>query len=58
MTKKKCECGAEKRQGTCEACRADEIFVYWCKTCNTSVPDKRCPHCGLKTQRKGPSAPG
>lgn len=58
MTKKNCECGAGKEQGTCEACRREEIFTYWCKTCNRSVSEKRCPYCGLKAQRKGPAQPG
>jgi hypothetical protein len=47
----KCNCG-EGHQGSCGGCGMEEIFGYWCDTCKTSVPDKRCPNCGLKTKKK------
>jgi predicted RNA-binding protein with PUA domain len=50
MAQEKCGCGGE-HQG-CQACGADAIFSYWCETCQRSVAEKRCPYCGLKTQRK------
>jgi hypothetical protein len=68
MTKKACDCGGHKQpgscgqekqgssgqeqQGGCAACKMDDIFSYWCKSCNRSVSEKRCPYCGLKAQRK------
>lgn len=49
---KQCGCGDELRDQGCAACRAEDFFLYWCKTCNRSVPEGRCPYCGLKTQKK------
>ena len=48
----KCGCGGDKHEESCAACRRDDIFSYWCKTCNRSVSEKRCPYCGLKAQKK------
>jgi predicted RNA-binding protein with PUA domain len=47
----KCNCG-ETGQGSCGGCGMEEILAYWCETCKRSVPDKRCPECGLKSKRK------
>jgi len=52
MTTEKCQCGEHESQQNCASCRSEEIFAYWCKSCNRSVPDKRCPYCGLKAQKK------
>ncbi|HJV34101.1 hypothetical protein [Geomonas sp.] len=45
-----CGCG-EKHDG-CAACGMENLLSYWCDTCKRGVPDKRCPHCGLKSRRK------
>ena len=58
MTDGKCSCGEEHREGGCAGCRAEEIFSYWCKSCLRSVPEKRCPYCGLKTQKKKEAGAG
>lgn len=50
MTGEKCGCGDKEKDG-CAGCGVD-IFPYWCESCKRSVPDKRCPYCGLKSQRK------
>jgi predicted RNA-binding protein with PUA domain len=50
MATKRCGC-ADQEQGSCAACRREEIVWYWCDSCKRSVPDKRCPLCGLKTHR-------
>ena len=42
------ECGEEG----CAACRSEEIFAFWCGSCERSVPEKRCPYCGLKARKK------
>jgi hypothetical protein len=47
-----CDCNAAKREEACQACRAEATFTYWCKSCNRPVSEKRCPHCGLKAQKK------
>ncbi|MBJ6798953.1 hypothetical protein [Geomonas propionica] len=39
-------------QKGCAACKREEIFPYWCQSCQRSVPEKRCPYCGLKAQKK------
>ena len=58
MTKKECEGGGATQEANCAACQMDDIFSYWCKSCNRSVSEKRCPYCGLKTQRKRLAEPG
>ncbi|HEY5513674.1 MAG TPA: hypothetical protein VIK40_08525 [Geomonas sp.] len=55
MTTKECGCSGEKPQGVCAACRGEAIFSYWCESCNRSVPEKRCPLCGLKARKKRPA---
>lgn len=50
-TKESC-CHESPEQEGCAACRREEIFPYWCPSCNRSVPEKRCPYCGLKAQKK------
>lgn len=57
MATDKCGCGGHEDQGSCASCHADDIFGYWCDTCSRSVPAKRCPYCGLKTQRKKDAKP-
>lgn len=52
MTTKSGGCCDHKEQEGCAACRSDEIFAYWCETCQRSLPEKRCPYCGLKTRKK------
>jgi len=62
MMKKACDCGGhqqqgisgQEQQGGCAGCQMqmDDIFSYWCNSCNRSVSEKRCPHCGLKAQKK------
>lgn len=52
MATKQSGCSDKEGHEGCAACRSEEIFAYWCKTCNRSVAEKRCPHCGLKTQKK------
>jgi len=52
MATKECGCGDHEKEGSCAACRREDLFSYWCKSCNRSVPEKRCPYCGLKAQRK------
>lgn len=54
----KCKTGNREGEARCAACKGDEVFPYWCATCNRSVAEKRCPYCGLKTQRKKGGAPG
>jgi hypothetical protein len=49
---KQCCCNIEPRHKSCAACSGENIFSYWCKTCNRSVPEGRCPYCGLKAQKK------
>lgn len=51
MAEKGCSCG-EKHEGGCAGCAMEEIFSYWCESCKRSVPEKRCPYCGLKSKRK------
>ena len=50
-TKETC-CHDMNEQEGCAACRREQIFPYWCPSCNRSVPEKRCPYCGLKAQKK------
>jgi predicted RNA-binding protein with PUA domain len=60
MTTKKCACGAgkgEKDEASCAVCDMDDIFFYWCSSCNRSVAEKRCPYCGLKAQKKRSAVP-
>ncbi|HBG08213.1 MAG TPA: hypothetical protein DDY22_22350 [Geobacter sp.] len=58
MTNNRCNCGDHKDQGSCAACHIDDNAVsYWCQTCSRPVPDKRCPYCGLKSQRKKATEP-
>ncbi|MCM0080987.1 hypothetical protein L4X63_05240 [Geomonas sp. Red32] len=52
MEKEGSGCGCSGRDGECPACGMDAILSYWCDSCRRSVPDKRCPHCGLKAKRK------
>lgn len=52
MAQEKCGCGSDTHQGGCQACSAENIFAYFCTNCNRSVPEKRCPYCGLKSQKK------
>ncbi|WP_224984172.1 hypothetical protein [Geomonas agri] len=49
--KGKC-CHDDGGQTGCVACRREAIFRYWCEVCQRSVPEKRCPYCGLKAQKK------
>jgi len=58
MATKNCGCAGHEAGGSCAACSAGDIFSYWCKTCSRSVPEKRCPYCGLKTQKKKGQASG
>jgi predicted RNA-binding protein with PUA domain len=58
MDKNNCACGKEHQQESCAACRSEEIFSYWCDSCERSVPEKRCPYCGLKARRKRQNGPG
>ncbi|QXE89858.1 hypothetical protein KP001_15695 [Geomonas subterranea] len=52
MVKKSgCEHEGKGEEG-CAACRREEIFPYWCESCARPVPEKRCPYCGLKAQKK------
>lgn len=51
MTEKNCSC-EPGRPGSCPSCFAEQLTEYWCETCRLSVPEKRCPHCGLKTKKK------
>jgi hypothetical protein len=60
MTKSKCGCGGGHDKGSCAACLSEQES-YWCQTCNRPVPDKRCPFCGLKAQKRrssGAADPG
>jgi predicted RNA-binding protein with PUA domain len=52
MEPNKCACGKEDQQESCAVCRSEEIFSYWCDSCERSVPEKRCPYCGLKARKK------
>jgi len=47
-----CVCGGDKREGACPAPCAEEKLPYWCESCERSVPEKRCPFCGLKAGKK------
>ena len=51
MANEKCGCGEEHR-GSCAGCRLDDLFSYWCQSCQRAVPEKRCPYCGLKAQKR------
>jgi len=42
------ECG----EGSCSGCPGEEVFGFWCGSCQRSVPEKRCPYCGLKARKK------
>jgi predicted RNA-binding protein with PUA domain len=52
MEQNKCACGKEHQEKSCTACHSEEIFSYWCDSCERSVPEKRCPYCGLKARKK------
>ncbi|MBU5635378.1 hypothetical protein KOM00_01360 [Geomonas sp. Red69] len=52
MAKKESRRNDQEEQQRCAACRGEETFPYWCETCGRSVPEKRCPYCGLKAQKK------
>jgi len=58
MKSKKCGCSAEQRQGSCPGCHGEEVFSFWCDSCERSVPEKRCPYCGLKARKKRQGASG
>jgi len=58
MEQNKCACSKEHQQGSCAACHSEEIFSFWCDSCERSVPEKRCPYCGLKARKKRLSGPG
>ncbi|GFO54127.1 hypothetical protein GMSM_11340 [Geomonas sp. Red276] len=49
-----CGCGGVQN-GECLSCGMDAMLPYWCASCRRPVPEKRCPHCGLKAKRKKPS---
>jgi hypothetical protein len=60
MAKDECGCGSQKGDSgeqSCAGCRGDEVFPYWCSSCNRAVADKRCPYCGLKAQKRNKSVP-
>jgi len=56
MTEKNCRCEVGRPESS-PCCRAEQIFAYWCETCQVSVPDKRCPQCGLKAKKKRQESP-
>jgi predicted RNA-binding protein with PUA domain len=58
METKKPGCSCQLPAGACQACGAEEIFSYWCEQCERSVPEKRCPYCGLKARKKRQEPPG
>jgi hypothetical protein len=45
-------CSGEQAKEACAACRCEDLFPYWCQTCNRSVSAGRCPYCGLKAKKK------
>jgi hypothetical protein len=45
----KCAC-QEKEPENCSMCGGDETPGYWCEVCGRTVPEKRCPLCGLKAR--------
>ena len=52
MVGDKCACSEKPVPGGCAACHSEEIFPFWCDSCERSVPEKRCPYCGLKARKK------
>jgi len=57
MTNDKCGCGGDQEKESCAVCRiGQELLSYWCQTCHVAVAEKRCPHCGLKAQKKRDAA--
>jgi predicted RNA-binding protein with PUA domain len=52
MEPSKCGCGGKHEPSECAACRGEDVFAYWCDSCERSVPEKRCPYCGLKARKK------
>jgi len=52
MEQNKCVCDKAHQPESCAGCGSEEIFPYWCDSCERSVPEKRCPYCGLKACRK------
>jgi predicted RNA-binding protein with PUA domain len=56
MEERKCGCGGESRQDSCAGCH-EGIFAFWCDSCERSVPEKRCPYCGLKARKKRSNDP-
>jgi hypothetical protein len=52
MAEKKCGCGEDHGQGGCAGCDSEQVFSYYCESCERSVPEKRCPYCGLKARKK------
>lgn len=59
MTSDKCGCGGDREKESCAVCLiGQELLSYWCQTCRVAVPEKRCPHCGLKAQKKRDAGPG
>lgn len=53
MATKGCSCGDVKSAQSC-GCPGAGTELYWCESCRRVVPDKRCPHCGLKAKKGGP----
>jgi predicted RNA-binding protein with PUA domain len=51
MNRQGCTCSEKNPEMTCRLCGSDLPLAYWCETCQQLVPDKRCPHCGLKTRK-------
>ena len=52
MDQKKCGCGDGHKQEGCSGCSGEQVFAFWCESCERSVPEKRCPYCGLKARKK------
>ena len=57
MGKNNSGCGSEQPHGGCAGCAGEELFSYWCDSCERSVPEKRCPYCGLKARKKRQNDP-
>jgi len=46
-----CVCGDKQQEGCSVPCEGEKL-PYWCESCERSVPEKRCPFCGLKARKK------
>ncbi len=51
MPERKCDCSRKGSDKECLVCAEQDKLGYWCANCQRTVPQKRCPLCGLKARR-------